>query len=218
MQAPLDFDAYFSQFPVRIYKKHWHIINAGDNVEKIYYIKKGYVRLYSISSEGKELTLIIYKPGEFFPLIIALEPKSSYPYFIEAMTEAEIISVPIASFTSFFKNNSDLLLDLAVKTMRRLDRILRRLEYASFGNAYQKIASIFIILAEAFGEKEESEIVIQVPLTHRDIALIVGITRETASIEIKKLEQKNIIARRGRTFVIKNYKRLQKEAFLTNTL
>lgn len=215
MNAPT-FDEYFSKFPIRVYKKHSSIINAGDDIKKIYYLKKGYVRLYSISAEGKELTLIIYKPGEFFPLVIAFLPPTPYRYWIETMTQSEIISVPSDSFISFFKKNPDLLLEVSLEIMKRLDRVLRRMEYLTFGNAYQKIASILAILKEGFGQSKKNEIIIPLPLTHRDIAYLVGMTRETASIEIEKLKKKKIIGYKGRLIVIKNVKKLEAESLITS--
>lgn len=210
----ITFETYLSKFPARSYKKRWPIINAGDELGKIFYLKKGFVRLFSISPEGKELTFIIYQPGEFFPLIAALLPLSPYRYFVETMTPSEIIAIPRSSFSAFFIKNPDLLLDLAVEIMKRLDRMLRRMEHLVFANAYQKVASIFAILAERFGEREGKSIVIRVPLAHRDIASLVGIARETASLEIKKLEKKGIISYRKRLFTINSVRRLERQAVL----
>lgn len=150
----ITFETYLSKFPARSYKKRWPIINAGDELGKIFYLKKGFVRLFSISPEGKELTFIIYQPGEFFPLIAALLPPLPYRYWVETMTPSKIIAIPRSSFIAFFIKNPDLLLDLAVEIMKRLDRMLRRMEYLAFANAYQKVASIFAILAERFGDRK----------------------------------------------------------------
>ena len=208
----MDFDSYFSQFPMRSYKKRWSIANPGDNLQTIYYLKKGYVRLYATSSEGKELTLIIYKPGEFFPLIVALQPNIVFRYWMETMANAEIISVPVASFTKFFEGNPRLLLDLLERTMMRLDRIIRRLEYAVFGDACQKVASIVLILEEAFGKKVGKVDIIEAPLTHREIATIVGLTRETTSSTLSSLVKKGYIGYRGKHIVIKNRRGLLRES------
>lgn len=207
-----DFEAYFSQFPVRSYKKQWSLIHSGDIVQKIFYIKGGYVRLYAVSAEGQEMTLIIYKPGEFFPLIAALNPHTSFRYYIETLTYASIISVPVSSFIAFFEGKPDLLLGLLETTMMRLDRIIRRLEYAVFGDAYQKVASILIILEEAFGRKVGKEAIIEAPLTHREIATIVGLSRETTSAILSSLAKEGYIAYKGKHVVIKNRKGLLKQS------
>lgn len=134
---------------------------------------------------------------------------------MEAFTKAQLTLAPLNRFIDFFKENPDISQDLAFEVMKRLDRILKRLEYAVFGNACQKVASIILVLNEAFGEKVGRGSVIQVPLTHRDIASIVGITRETVSIEIKKLERKGIVSYQGRHLVIKNMEKLGEESILS---
>ncbi len=217
MSSSTHLDSYFSRFPSRSYRKRSPIINAGDILQKIYFLKKGYIRLYSISNEGKELTLIIYKPGNVFPLLIALQPSTPYPYWVETITQAEVILVPVTSFISFFKNNPDLLLNLSVEIMSRLDSALRRMEYMAFGNAYVKVASILVLAAQRFGRIENRNIIIDVPLTHKDIGLLIAATRETVSSEIKKLEKKKIIGYKGRLIAIKNVQLLKKEALLNDS-
>lgn len=219
MSSSEDFGTYFSKFPSKTYRKRYSIINAGDFIQKIFYLKKGYVRLYSVSSEGKELTLIIYKPGNFFPLLTALQPNKAYPYYVETLTPAEVISVPLNLFIALFKDNPDLLMGIANEIMSRLDGALKRMEYMAFGNVYQKIASILMLVADRFGkpfslDNSDSSTIIDLPLTHKDIGLLIAATRETVSMEIKRLEKKGIIGYKGRNIIIKNIKLLEKEALL----
>ena len=88
------------------------------------------------------------------------------------------------------------------------------MEYLVFGNACNKVASILLICAERFGQKMAYGTLITIPLTHKNIANLVGITRETTSVEIKKFEKKGLIAYRGRLIVVKNEDLLRKEAIL----
>jgi len=50
-----------------------------------------------------------------------------------------------------------------------------------------------------------------VPLAHREIASWIGTTRETASLQIEKLQKKGIITTRGRLLIIRDLTRLQQE-------
>lgn len=214
MKSSVDFDSYFSQFPVKSYRKKWNIVNAGDTVQKIFYLKKGYVRVYAMSSDGKELTLLIYKPGSFFPILTALKHNITYPYWIETITPADVVAVPVQSFITFFKDNPELLLNMSMEIMQRLDSALKRMEYLVFGSVYVRIASILLMLSQQFGKKEGSSIVIEVALTHKEIGYLIGAVRETVSAEIKKLEEKGIIEQSSKKIIIKNTKALEKEALI----
>lgn len=213
--AKPSFETYFSQFPARVYKKRWSIVNPGDNLKTIYYLKRGYVRLYSVASDGQELTLIVYKSGEFFPLFVALFPPAPYPYWVETLTAAEIVSVPVELFTSFFKKNPDLLLDLSIEIMKRLDRTLRRMEYLVFGNVTQRLTSLIIMLGERFGRKEKNGVRIEAPFTHQELANLAGITRETASAIMSDLKKRGFVEYKNHTILIKNLTKLTKESLIT---
>lgn len=204
---------FFAGFRKYHYKKGETIIRADEEPPGVFYLERGYVRLYSLSSEGEELTLIIFKPEDFFPVMWAVNGTPN-TYYVEAMTAAELYRAPREEFLSFIKQNSDVEFELMSRILVRLGGLLSRMEYLVFGNAHQKVASIIHICAERFGEKNEDGIVIQVPLTHKDIANLVGVTRETASIEIKKLERKSLIVFHGRHIIVKGLPNLRKESLV----
>jgi len=172
-------EVFFRQFKPMNFKKGETILRASEAPPGVYFLEKGYARLYAVSKKGEELTLIIFKSGDPFPIIWAINDTPNN-YFLEAMTECTLL----------------------------------RMEYLVFGNAYAKVASIIIICAERFGRKRGKKIVIQVPLTHNDIANLVGITRETASLELKKLENKGLIDYERHLLLVKNLKGLREESLL----
>lgn len=207
---------FFSQFKKLNFKKREMILRAGDEPRGVMYLKKGYVRLYAISREGEELTLIIYKPDDIFPIVWAINDLPN-EYHFEAVTAAEVYRAPREKFLIFMRENPNVFFELTSKILIRFKGVLQRMEYLVFGNAYNKVASILLICAERFGGKEGSKIIIQVPLTHKDIANLLGVTRETTSLEIKKLARKGIIDYQGRLIVVKNPRALEKESLLNGS-
>ncbi len=188
-------------------------MRAGEPLSSIFYVKKGYARVYSISKTGEELTLIIFRPGDFFPTMsILLRPLNTY--FIEAMTPCELLRTSREEFLVFIMNNPEVHLELTKRILIRFGGVLERMEHLAFGNASAKIASIILICAERFGKKDGKEIMIQLPLTHADIASLIGLTRETASIELKKFEKLRLIGYRGRHLLVKNIKGLKVKSLL----
>lgn len=75
--------------------------------------------------------------------------------------------------------------------------------------AFEKVTSSLLICAQSFGEKHGSNVVLTLPLTHRDIATLSGLTRETTCLEMKKLEKKGLIEKMGRFLVIRDVNRLE---------
>lgn len=213
IQAFEKLNNFFTQFKKLTFKKGETIIRPEEQPHGVFYLKKGYARLYSISKNAQELTFIIYKPEDFFPTIW---PITSSPilYYTEAMTAVEVYQAPVEEFRNFIKSNSDVLFELTGRIVTRLGGLLNRMEYAMFGNAHNKVASIILISAERFGAPSKENIIIQVPLTHQDIANLLGVTRETVSIEMKKLQKMGFIDYKGKYLVVKNAQKLKEEAVL----
>ncbi len=205
---------FFSQHKKIRYKKRDIIVRSGGPLPGIYYITKGFVKLSAISRDGQELLLVIFKPGDTFPLAWALQSLEN-KYYLEAMTSVELWQAPKEEFIAFIKRNPNTSFLLIQRLLIRLYGLLERMEYLVFGNAYQKIASVIFLSVERFGEKEGESMSIPVPFTHKDIASLVGVTRETASIELKKLENKGIIAHTGKIFLVNDVEMLKKESLFT---
>lgn len=207
-----DLDLFFKKYKPLHYRRGEVIIRAGDQPPGIFNLKSGYVKVYSFSSSGEELALIIFKPGDIFPVSWAVNNAPS-TYFVETMTVAQLWRVPREQFLAFIKEKPEVMFELTRRMLERFLGLMQRMEYLVFGNAYTKVASILLICAQRFGRSSKNgRLVIDVPLTHNDIATLVGLSRETVSIEMKKLEEKDYIAYRRRHLVIKNMRKLAREA------
>lgn len=207
-------DKFFSNFRAFKYKKDEVILRPGDMPQGISFIKTGYVRLYSFSKEGKELTLVIYKPGDFFPVVWTFKGESPSIYYFETLSDVDINRSPREDFVEFVKQNNDVFTEINDHIIGRFQVALKRMQYLTFGNSTSKLASILLICGKDFGIEKNGKIEIEIPLTHKDIADLVGVTRETVSVELKKLEKRGYVGYNEKLLVIKNLKGLEEEAIL----
>lgn len=193
------------------YKKGEIILRATEQPKGVYFLEKGFLKLYSVSKKAEELTLIIFKPGDIFPYIWTFG-NTLNGYYLEAMVPSDLYLIPKDSFLETIKKDHELLLLLTHNIVVRLGGLLTRMEYLRFGNSLNKVASILVICADRFGLQTQDGILIQVPLTHQDIANLIGTARETVSLEIKKLERADLLFYKGKNISIKNLARLKEEA------
>lgn len=207
------FSEFFSKYRLLQYHKGEVILRAKDEPRGVCYLTSGFAKLYSIAKTGQEFTLIIFRPGDLFPIMWAIN-NTPNDYFLGAQTAVSLRRAPREDFLEFVKNDPDVFFELTSRMLMRFGGLLTRMEYLVFGNAYNKVASILLICAQRFGEKLGQSVVIGVPLTHGDIANLVGMTRETVSIEMKKMEKEGIIGYLRRLIIIKNMRRLKKESLL----
>ena len=198
---------FFLKHKKLIYKKGSTILYADDIPVGVYYLLEGFIKDTSVSPEGQEFTLIIFKPEEVFPYQYAF---NNFPnaHSFTTMTQCTVVRCGREEFLSFMYQNPDVLFMITQKVLIRLGGILTRLENMAFGSAYQKVASIIEILGERFGKSEDGYIKIMLPLSHKDIAELIGLTRETVSVEMKKLEDQGIIQKSAQRYCIRRPRKL----------
>jgi len=114
-------------------------------------------------------------------------------YFYEALTDAEVGRAPRDQVISYIKDKPALLFVLMGELLDDYGETLTRIEHLVFSDAYRRVISILLYIAKHFGEKTEGGIIVEYRFTQQDIATLVGIARETASIEMSKLEKIDLI-------------------------
>jgi CRP/FNR family transcriptional regulator len=195
---------FFAQYKPLNYKKGQVILRPEDKVEYIYFIEKGYVKFYYLSQDGKELTFLIYKPGYIFPLLFTFLGDTTTRYYFEAYTPLVLRRAPRETFTELISTNTFLMFSLSQEVVFRWQELLNRMELLKLGTACQNVSYVIALCAEQFGLRNRQSIAIDLPLAHKDIASMVGLTRETVSLEMKKLEQMGLIEYKRGNITIKD--------------
>jgi CRP/FNR family transcriptional regulator len=195
---------FFAQYKPLNYKKGQVILRPEDKIEYIYFIEKGYVKFYYLSADGKELTFLIYKPGYIFPLLFTFLGNTTTKYYFEAYTPLTLRRAPRETFTELISTNTFLMFSLSQEVVRRWQELLNRMELLKLGTASQNVAYVVALCAEQFGVRKGHAVTIDLPLAHKDIASMVGLTRETVSLEMKKLEQLGVIEYKRSNITIKD--------------
>lgn len=199
---------FFHKYHQIKYAKNNTIVSAFDTPQGIYYLEAGYVRMYSIFSDGRELTLNIFKPGTYFPMIWAITDQENAYYFM-TMTAAVLWRAPKQDVLDYLKNNPTELMDLTKRVLSGMNGILNNPENMLYGDAYARVKSAFHMCAVRFGQRSgNGAVVINLRLTHRDVGGLCGLTRETVTKEIQKLLKEKIISLNNRYFVVHDMSKL----------
>lgn len=187
-----DIEVFFSQFPQKELKKRIVLLDPFVRPSGIYYLHEGFVRQYSISENGKELTIHVYGPGSHFPMLWALQGAPNRHHF-QTMTAVKVAVASKESVLSFFKTHPESSLEFMRRLLLGIDGLTKRLEVNAFGSAYVKVISVLVYLSNHFGVKKGLSVVFQRQFTHEEIATISGLTREHVSLELEKLQEQKLI-------------------------
>lgn len=202
---------FFNQYNPHSFKRKEIVLHAEDTSSYTFFLKSGFIRVYRLTEQGEELTLTILKPFDFFPFNCGTI-SSGGNFYLEALTQAEVWKIPQDQFLQFLKDNPEIYYKLTNTIFTRFEGLLIRMEDLVTKRAYNKVASTLLACAQKFGETKNGRVVVDLPLTHKDIAALVGITRETTCLEMKKLEKIGVISYSGRKLVIEDIKKLEEES------
>lgn len=205
-----EFEEFYKQFVTRNYKKGEMIIRADDDPFGIFYLTKGYVRQYTISKAGFELTLHILKPISYFPMVWAVNGTPNVYYF-EALTPVEVGRAPRDEVVTFIKDKPTVIFELLSELIEDYAESLKRIEHLVFSDAYRRVISVLLYIAKHFGEVQGKGVIVHHRFTQQDIATLVGVARETASNEIVKLEKKGLVKYVDHSLLFENLKKLELE-------
>lgn len=205
-----EFENFYKQFSIRNYKKGEMLIRADDDPLGIFCLTKGYVRQYTISKSGFELTLHILRPISYFPMVWAVNGTPNV-YFFEALTPVEVGRAPRDQVVNFIKDKPTVIFELLSELIEDYAESLTRIEHLVFSDAYRRVISILLYIAKHFGEKEGNGIIIHHRFTQQDIATLVGVARETASNEMVKLEKKGLVKYVDHSILFESIKKLEQE-------
>src|SRR3989304_8080939 len=119
------------------------------------------------------------------------------------MTLVELTKAPKEELLAFLKANPEILMDLTTRLLVGLNGLLVRIEHLLSKDAYHKVASAVFLAGKRFGRKEgKGKVVVELPLTHQDIADLSYLTRETTSLEMKNLGKKRVVEKRNQIIII----------------
>lgn len=204
------FEEFYKQFSIRVYKKGELLIRADDDPQGIYCLTKGYVRQYTISKTGLEFTLHILKPISYFPMVWAINGTPNVYYF-EALTPVEVGRAPRDQVVNFIKDKPTIIFELMGRLLEDYAETLKRMEHLVFDDAYRRVISVLLYIAKHFGEKKGAGIIVRYRFTQQDIATLVGVARETAGIEMARLEKKKLVKYVDHSMLFNNIKKLDSE-------
>lgn len=185
-------DQFFSKFPKRTYDKGQILVFADEMPEHIFYITKGKVRKYDVSYRGDEVIVNIFTPPAFFPMSWAIN-RTENQYFYKTEESSEVHIVPVADAVKFVKDNPDVMFDLLGRLYKGVDGLLGRIVHLMSGTAKSRLVYELIIECRRFGEKrKDGKYVLQT--SEVDIAARSGLSRETVSREMRKIQSNGLVS------------------------
>lgn len=208
LKIKTEIESFLKKQRIIKYKKGQILVRPEDNLGKIILEKEGYARIYKMTSDGKEISWPKLRPMWTYSISSALLEREN-EYYAEAISNLEAWVIPVKDFMEFINKNKELHLEIYKEIIAELLELSEQIEKIMFAEAYSKVAILIKDLADKFGKKDKNgTTIVKFNVAHRILASITGLTRETVTLQILKLQKEKIIEGRSRNFIIKDMDKL----------
>ncbi|OGW40545.1 MAG: hypothetical protein A2Y97_06540 [Nitrospirae bacterium RBG_13_39_12] len=199
-----------SKIFIEEFKKNDTVLHEEDTNEFMYIILFGKVKVVQMTEDGKEIILAIHKTDEFFGEISLIDGKTSPATVLT--TESSLIA--FISKKEFFSlmTNQDKIRDKILQIMcSRLRESWRRIYILNFKSASDRVKKLFLMLSHDNGKKTHEGLILDIKLTHQNIADMTGLSRETVTRILDRLQKDKYITILDNKFIRLNSNFLQKD-------
>jgi len=199
--APLDFLAKLSaehraelKSLARPYSfaKNEAVFGAGSPGSDVYILLEGRVKIYQISDVGRKVILWFCFPGELFGLAETTHVRPR-EVFAEACTATRVLAVDEKEFKNFLAAHSDaamLAIDLLATRLRVAGEMLLNV---SSDDVMTRLIKLITRLNAVYGRKIDRESILDIHLTHQDMADMIGASRQTVTTTLGELRRKGVL-------------------------
>jgi len=169
------------------------IFHQGSDGDVLYLIVHGQVRIYTISQLGQELSVRVFRDGDFFGELALLDgqPRSASA---EAMRPTTTLTLHRHAFREAVRTMPDIAVQVLEELSARLRGTNTYIEHLASHSAPQRVVRTLLDLADQHGVGEQGGTTrIDLYLTQDDLASLAGTTRETVNRVLSGLREQGLI-------------------------
>lgn len=177
----------------KTYDRGAHVFMHGDKITDIYFILDGNIKIYNTDVEGNEQIVNVLKTGDFFPHQ-GFYRQDNYPAHAQALKNSILISIDLESFEELIITHPG----ISTKLFRILGNFIAdlqiRLQERILHNTYTQIIMLLLRLANSHGIEEDVHLIrISTKFTNKELANMIGSSRETVNRTLARLKDEQLI-------------------------
>jgi CRP/FNR family transcriptional regulator, cyclic AMP receptor protein len=180
-----------------------------DYSDRLLILRRGRVRVYKLSPEGRTLILLVLQPKAIFGEMMLVD-EWVQDSFAEAMTECEVGALGRADLRQLLGAYPTVALRFMEVMSQRLRALERKLADVAFKSVPQRLAAVLLNLADLEPERpipDEPPAVVR--YTHQQLAEMIGSYRETVTKAIGEFREAGLIRVEEEAIYLTDMARLQ---------
>lgn len=183
----------------RVFKKNTQIFSKGDENFAMYILKEGCVDVFILTESGKELILSTLGAGDYFGELSLLD-EAPISANITTTMDCSVITIHKVDFFQIMKRNPNILFNVVSHLCSTVRSLTDKVEGFALLDVYKRFS---LLLDDLSVESDDGERVIKRSLTHKNIALRIGSSREMVTRILKDLENGGYISIENKVITLK---------------
>jgi CRP-like cAMP-binding protein len=199
-----------SQAVIRTFPADAFIYFPTDPGQSVLVLTRGRVKIKYLNPDGQETILAFIGEGELFGelAILDTQPRNEYA---EAVVETDVIAIPRDDMLWLMERRPEMALHITRLFGFRRRRIENRLRNILFCSVRQRVVALMLELMMTHGQVDGDRCDITLPLSHQDIASLIGATRETVTLTLGQLQDEKLLRVERRRLIVLARERLLAE-------
>jgi len=192
---------YEHLFTQLAYPKRTIIFEQGDVGRLVYVVKIGRIRIARATADGKEITVAILGPGDLFgeEVVFSDVVRSTFATCLDASL---LCTARAEDLFGLLTRHPLLALNVAKYLNEQRDDALSIAEEFAYLKVPDRLMKLLERLVAEHGVPDPEGRLIDIRLTHADIASLIGSTRETVSSLLAQFVRDGRVAMRGRQILL----------------
>lgn len=179
------------------------VFSAGGPGKHVYFLESGKIKICQPSPGGSEVILWFCLPGEIFGLA-EVSHGGGRVVSAFACEESQVLSLSQKDFRDFLAAHPDAVM-LSMQALSSRLRVLGEMVVNLVSDdANTRIAKLLLRLAARYGKRVDGNIHLDLPLTHEEIANMVGTTRQTVTTVIGQFRRQGVLSIENRRIQIES--------------
>lgn len=208
--SPAELEKVGALFRRRRYRASEPVFREGDPGTALYIVDTGEVKILLGGPDGKEVTLSLLGPSEFFGELALLdgEPRSADAI---ATVPTELLVLPREDFMRFLFEVPAVAVNMLAALSRRFRRTDRLVHDAAFSDVRTRVTRVLVELADTRGKPVDGGVAIGPRLTQADLATMVGVTRESINKCLRAYTAQGLLRHERGRLVLLNIDKLRSQ-------
>jgi CRP-like cAMP-binding protein len=170
-------------------------------------IKRGVVKISTLTEEGKEIVLAFLHPGDVFGELAVVDP-SPRDHYAEIHEDALICTFTRKDFLELMKLYPDMAFRITKILGLRVRRLSNRVENLLFKSAHARLAQTLLDLAKEHGVRDAAGILLTLKLSQQELGSLIGLSRESVNLCLSDFKRQGLVESSGRRIRLREPEKL----------